>query len=166
MISAFINIFLALILGIMPSFERSSNEAEDSTVIPTPLMPSTKIMQKDDPDTILIAGKETLVYYSKALDRQPEYCPDGNEGMLNFLSSNINFSTSCYQPEGRVVAKCLVTEEGKVERVEIIRSLAEYEDREVVRLVSMMRFKPAILNDQPVATWFFLPISIRNRESH
>ncbi len=98
MICAFINIFLALILGIMPSFKRSSDEDRDSTVIPVPLMPSINIVQKDDPDTVLIAGKETLVYYSKALDRQPEYCPDGNEGMLNFLSSNINFSTSCYQP--------------------------------------------------------------------
>ncbi len=165
MIYSFINLFLTLILGIMPAFECSSNEVRDSIVIPeqsTP--PIKKIVQKDDPDTLVIAGKETLVYYSKALDRQPEYYPDGIKGLMNFLSANMNSSTSCYQPEGRVIAKCLVTEEGKVESVEIVQSLAEYEDREVVRLVSMMTFKPGFIDDRPVASWFFIPINFRNSE--
>ncbi len=166
MICTFINVFLTLILGIMPPFGHSPNEEADSTVIQAQSTPSIKIVQKDLPDSVLIAGKETLVYYSKSLDQQPEYYPDGIKGMMNFLSANMKFSTSCYQPEGRVVAKCLVTEKGDVERVEIIQSLAEYEDGEVVRLVSMMTFKPALLNDHPVASWFFIPISFKNSDSH
>ncbi len=78
----------------------------------------------------------------------------------------MQYSNSCYQPGGRVVAKCLVTEEGKVESVEIIQSLAEYEDKEVMRLAAMMTFKPALINDHPVASWFFLPIKFKNSESH
>ncbi len=161
-----INVFLGLILGIMPVFGHSSSEEADSTAIPAQPRPSINVVQKEDPDTVLIAGKETLVYYAKALDRQTEYYPDGNTGMMNFLSENMKFSTSCYQPEGRVVAKCLISEEGKVESVEIIQSLAEYEDKEVVRLASMMTFKPALLNNHPVASWFFIPIKFKNSESH
>ncbi len=164
MIYTFINVFLTLILGILSPFNFSSNEAADSTAITAQQTPSISVVQKEDPDTVLIAGKETLVYYLKSLDRQPEYYPDGNTGMMNFLSANMKFSTSCYQPEGRVVAKCLITEEGKVERVEIFQSLAEYEDKEVVRLASMMTFKPALLNNHPVASWFFIPIKFKNKE--
>lgn len=125
---------------------------------------TTKIELKDKPDTIMFAGKKTLVYYSKVLDSQPVYIPAGMKGMMSFLSHNIAFTSSCYQPEGRVIAKCLVTEEGKVECVEIIQSLAEHEDSEVVRLVSMMTFTPALLNGRPVASWFLLPITFRNAD--
>ena len=123
-----------------------------------------KIELKDEPDTVLVAGKKTLVYYSKVLDSQPIYVPAGVQGIMKFLSHNMVYTTSCYQPEGRVIAKCLVTEEGKVESVEIIQSLDEHEDKEVVRLVSMMTFTPALLNGKPVASWFFLPISFRNAD--
>ena len=125
---------------------------------------TAKIELKDEPDTVLVSGKETLVYYSKVLDSQPVYVPAGMKGMLSFLSHNMIWTSSCYQPEGRVIAKCLITEEGKVGSVEIIQSLDEHEDSEVVRLVSMMTFTPALLNGSPVASWFFLPVTFRNAD--
>ncbi len=134
-------------------------EYEDVSVY-QPLKARTEL--KDVPDTVLISGKETLVYYSSVLDKQAEYTPDGMQGLMKFLSDNMKWSSSCYQPDGRVIAKCLITSEGRVERVEIIQSLAEYEDSEVLRLALMMTFTPAIMKDNPVASWFFLPIRFRN----
>lgn len=122
------------------------------------------IIQKEAPDTVTISGEKTLVYYSNMLDKSAEY-PGGMSALMAFLGKNITFTTSCYQPEGRLIAKCLVTHEGKVEKVEIIQSLAEHEDGEVIRIASMMNFIPAELNGHPVASWFILPISFRNADS-
>ena len=135
--------------------------SEDSSVKPQVI---PKIELKDEPDTVLVAGQKTLVYYSKVLDSQPVYVPAGMKGMMSFLSHNMVCTSSCYQPEGRVVAKCLITEDGEVESVEIIQSLDKHEDSEVVRLVSMMTFTPALLYGKPVASWLFLPISFRNAD--
>lgn len=125
---------------------------------------TTKIELKDEPDTVLVSGKETLVYYSKVLDSQPTFIPTGMRGILQFLSHNMVFSTSCYQPEGRVIAKCLINADGAVERVEIIQSIDKHDDSEVARLLPMMTFTPALLNGNLVASWFFLPITFRNAE--
>ncbi|MDE6342501.1 MAG: energy transducer TonB [Muribaculaceae bacterium] len=122
---------------------------------------TAKIELKDEPDTILVSGKETLVYYSKVLDSPPIFIPSGIRGLLQFLSHNLVYSTSCYQPEGRVIAKCLISAEGTVESVEIIQSLGKHEDSEVARLLPMMNFTPAILDGRPVASWFFLPITFK-----
>ena len=132
--------------------------AED-TQVSIPI--TAKIELKDQPDTILVSGKETLVYYSKVLDSPPVFIPSGMTGLLQFLSHNIKYSTSCYQPEGRVIAKCLISAEGTVESVEIIQSLDEYEDNEVARLLPLMTFTPAILDGRPVASWFFFPITFK-----
>ena len=152
--------FLLVIILILCSFFIA--RAED-TAVPYPI--TAKIELKDEPDTVLVAGKETLVYYSKVLDSQPTYIPAGMKGIMQFLSHNIEYSTSCYQPEGRVVAKCLITADGRVESVEIIQSLDEHEDSEVARLLPMMTFTPAILDGKPVASWFFIPIVFRNSEN-
>ena len=135
---------------------------EESTCKPIILFNS--IIQNETPDTLTISGEKTLVYYSKALDRSAEY-PGGMAALMAFISSKLTFTTSCYQPEGRVIAKCLVTQEGKVEKVEIIQSLAEHEDGEVIRIASMMNFIPAQLNGHPVASWFILPLSFRNADT-
>ncbi|MDE5997411.1 MAG: energy transducer TonB [Muribaculaceae bacterium] len=132
--------------------------AED-TQVSLPITP--KIEMKDDPDTIFVSGKETLVYYSKVLDSPPVFIPSGIRGIMQFLSHNIKYSSSCYQPEGRVIAKCLISAEGTVESVEIIQSLDKHEDNEVARLLPLMTFTPAILDGRPVASWFFFPITFK-----
>ena len=89
------------------------------------------------------------------------HIPSGMSGLLQFLSHNIKYSPSCYQPEGRVLAKCLISAEGTVESVEIIQSLDKHEDSEVARLLPVMTFTPGILDGKPVASWFFFPITFK-----
>ena len=155
------SVFIVIIILVLGSF--IFVRAEDPKVS----FPITaKIELKDEPDTILVSGKETLVYYSNVLDSPPVFIPSGMKGILQFLSHNIKYSTSCYQPEGRVVAKCLISAEGTVESVEIIQSLDEHEDSEVARLLPMMTFTPGIFNGSPVASWFFFPITFKMADEH
>ena len=149
-------VLIVIIIFVIGSFFLA--QAEENKVYP-PI--TTKTETKEEPDTIFVSGKETLVYYSKVLDSPPTFIPSGMRGLLQFLSHNLVYSTSCYQPEGRVIAKCLISAEGTVESVEIIQSLDEYEDNEVARLLPLMTFTPAILDGRPVASWFFFPITFK-----
>lgn len=108
-------------------------------------------------------SSDSLVYDISVVDEKPEF-PGGIEGIMRYLSQNLKYSTSCYQPEGRVVAKFIIDADGYIKDVEIIQSIdPDYLDNEVVRVVKEMpRWNPGKLNDKTVDTWFMLPINFRN----
>ena len=65
--------------------------------------------------------------------------------------------------QGIVLARALVGADGVVRQVVIRRSLPAGLDAEAIQAVNQMRFRPAMRNGQPVATWISLEVEFNLR---
>ena len=86
----------------------------------------------------------------------PEY-PGGIAAMKNFLQENIVYPADSV--EGKVYVRAIVDAKGIVTDVKIKRSLSPLADAEVIRVVKLMVFKPALFNGKPVNSTFSLPVN-------
>jgi protein TonB len=64
--------------------------------------------------------------------------------------------------EGTVIIKAYVTEQGRVEQVQVERSAGHTDlDQAAVEAVERWRFKPARRGRQPVAMWVSIPVKFQ-----
>lgn len=91
--------------------------------------------------------------------------PGGKKELLKFLEENIEFPDDmrniCIR--GKVVVKFVVTKEGSIMNVTIVRGIKEYRtptcDAEAIRVVKIMpKWIPAKKNGEIVNSYFHLPI--------
>jgi len=94
----------------------------------------------------------------------PQY-PGGIDSLMKFLSENINYPPEAVTKEtqGRVVLRFVVTPDGSIDDVEVVKSLdSSFCDNEAVRVVkSMPKWIPGTQNGNPVYVYFALPITFR-----
>lgn len=102
--------------------------------------------------------KESL-FLGTLVESTPEYKYNGEKGMMEFLTKNLNYPLNC--PNGRVICKFLIDVNGKVTNPIIIRGLTKAADDEVLRVVKLMEFIPAKQNGKPVAMEYILPITFK-----
>jgi TonB family protein len=86
----------------------------------------------------------------------PEY-PGGMKAMICFFEENLVYPSDSVQ--GRVAISAIVDTSGRVQQVKIRKSLGPLADAEVIRVVKLMIFKPALLNGKPVKSSIALPVS-------
>lgn len=94
-------------------------------------------------------------------DQGPEF-PGGNAALLQFISQNLNFPDwgDIMPLKSRLTIKFVVTENGSIGDVKIIRSINPEVDQEVIRVVRMLpRFTPGQIAGKPANVWFTLPIN-------
>ncbi|PRY10640.1 TonB family protein [Pontibacter ummariensis] len=107
------------------------------------------------------SGTDTLKLVVELVpDTKPEF-PGGEMAMLKFLASNIRYPATAQRAgvEGFVVVTFTVQPDGSVEGIKVIKSLGYGLDQESVRVVKLMpKWKPALVNNMPVATTFTLPV--------
>lgn len=116
------------------------------------------------PDTLMVDGQKTVVYYHPQLDENVEFPGDMAE-LMRFLAKNITYTQSCYQPTGRTVTRILIDRDGLIRRAETVQSLEKYIDEEILRVVCLMPlFKPAKKDGETVACWLYLPVTFRDAE--
>ena len=65
--------------------------------------------------------------------------------------------------QGKVLTRVLVTAEGRVKTVSIVRGLPDGLDEEAIQAAYQLRFKPATKNGQPVAYWIRVEIEFNLR---
>lgn len=84
-------------------------------------------------------------------------------GGVNAIYDKIEYPKVALQAgiEGKVFLQFLVTKEGKVENIEVLRSLHPLCDKEAVEAVKATKFKPGRQRGRPVAVRFSLSISFR-----
>jgi protein TonB len=94
----------------------------------------------------------------------PEY-PGGNDGLVKFLSENINYPDKAREQglKGRVILQFIVEKDGSVSNVQVLKSVHPLLDKEAVRVVKKMkRFVPGYNEDHaPVRTLYTLPINFQ-----
>lgn len=115
------------------------------------------------PETVDVNGNSTPVYTMQSLDSEPEY-PGGLNGLMQFLCENIHYPAKAVEDciQGRVVVKFVVTTDGDVANVEVVRGVDPLLDAEAVRVVKRLNgFTPGVLNGKKVNVWYLLPVTFR-----
>ena len=96
-------------------------------------------------------------------DQMPEY-PGGTSALMLFLAKTLRYPSlpEADRKIGRVVCKFVVQADGRVDNIQVVRSLGEAFDQEAVRALSKMaRWKPGRNDDKPVPCYFTVPITFR-----
>ncbi|GAB3549514.1 M56 family metallopeptidase [Spirosoma fluminis] len=95
------------------------------------------------------------------VEQQPEFT-GGMSKLGNFLMQNLRYPKAAQraQAQGKVFVRFIVTKEGEVKDVTILKGIGFGADEEAVRVVSLMpRWKPGMQNGRAVNTQFNLPIN-------
>ena len=98
-----------------------------------------------------------------AVEQMPQF-PGGDAALMKYLSSNINYPQVAMENgvQGRVIVQFVVTKNGTVGEVKVIRSVDRDLDKEAIRLCkSLPKFIPGKMNGQAVNVWYTLPITFK-----
>ena len=98
-----------------------------------------------------------------AVEQMPQF-PGGEGELMKFISNNIKYPAMAMENgvQGRVVVQFVVTKDGSVGEVKVIRGKDPDLDKEAVRVVkSLPKFIPGKMNGQAVNVWYTLPINFK-----
>lgn len=124
----------------------------------------TNSINKPDSEIVLKDENKNEVY--EVVENMPQF-QGGAPALYNFINRNIRYPSEAVQNniEGKVVVRFVVSENGKVEKAEILKSLDTSCNREALRVIkSLPAFIPGSQNGKNVAVWYSLPITFK-RES-
>lgn len=99
-----------------------------------------------------------------AFTEEPPKFPGGDVSLNKFLSVNIRYPEKARREhiEGKALIKFVVTEDGSVSNVTVVRSVSPEIDAEAVRVIKLLpKFEPARQNGKQVKTYFNIPVSFR-----
>lgn len=102
-----------------------------------------------------------MVYTS--VEQMPEF-PGGQAALMKFISTHLNYPKAAADNnvQGRVYVKFVVTSKGKVDKVQIARSVDKDLDQEALRVCRMLpNFTPGRQGGQAVNVWYTLPITFK-----
>ena len=95
------------------------------------------------------------------VDEMPHY-PGGDAALFRFLYETIKYPAEAKDKgiQGKVILRFIVTSEGKVENVSVVRSVDPLLDNEAVRVMSLCpKWEPGKMNGKPVNIYYSVPIS-------
>lgn len=96
-------------------------------------------------------------------EKQAEY-PGGINAMIEFLAHNLQYPEAAVNNniEGRVIVRFVVQKDGSIGETTIVKSVSPELDAEAIRVVKLMPcFTPGMINNEPVAVYYNLPISFK-----
>ena len=91
--------------------------------------------------------------------------PGGIAGLTNYMIKNLKYPTAAKEAkvQGMVVISFIVTAEGKVENVEVLRGIGSGCDEEAVRVISQSgTWTPAKKGGKTVASKMTLPVQFKH----
>ena len=107
-------------------------------------------------DNIVPPEKETFIW----VEEMPEY-PDGSDALLQYIGRNLNYPQEAIDnnTQGRVFLKFVVTEDGSVGEIVLLKGVDPLLDQEAIRVTrTIPKFKPGKQNGVPVRVWLSLPV--------
>ena len=97
------------------------------------------------------------------VENLPEY-PGGNSAMIKLLSDNIRYPVIALENgiQGRIVCSFIITKDGSISNVNVLRGVDPSLDAEVVRIINMMDvWKPGTQDGNKVNVQAVLPVVFR-----
>ncbi len=98
-----------------------------------------------------------------AVEQMPQF-PGGEAALMKYLNQNIQYPTIAMENgvQGRVIVQFVVTKNGSVGEVKVIRSVDRDLDKEAIRVCkSLPKFIPGKMNGQSVNVWYTLPVTFK-----
>ena len=105
--------------------------------------------------------KDTVVFM--VVEEMPEF-PGGMSGLMEYLRDNLKYPVKAKEKkiEGRVTAAFVVSRDGSIRDVQIVRGVDPDLDAEAIRVIkSMPNWKPGKQRGKNVAVKYTLPINFR-----
>lgn len=121
----------------------------------------TEIVFEEPVEEVVVEEDENKIF--TVVEQQPEF-NGGYEAMMNFLKKNIRYPASARRMgvDGTVYVSFVVSKDGSISEVKVVRGLSADLDKEAVRVVSMMPpWRPGKQNGKPVFVRFVLPIKFK-----
>lgn len=122
-----------------------------------------------DPEPMPLPSPNSLEQSSMSTVSPPAYdSPPKPVGGFGGLQSALRYPEIARRAgiQGKVILEIFVSEEGDVTETRVIKSMGNNGlDEAAIYAAKAVKWKPAVLNDQPVATWVSLPIVFRLPEA-
>jgi protein TonB len=93
--------------------------------------------------------------------QEPPMYPGGDGALLQFIGKNIVYPPEAISNniQGRVILKFVVTENGSVGKIELLKGVDPLLDQEAIRVVGTIpKFKPGRQGGTPVCVWYSVPV--------
>ena len=97
------------------------------------------------------------------VEQMPKF-PGGDAELCKFISNNLNYPAMAIENnvQGRVVVQFVVTKDGSIGNVKVVRSVDRDLDNEAIRVCKKLpKFIPGKQNGQPVNVWYTLPVTFK-----
>ena len=143
--------------------QNSNQKKKKNTVSRNTPTTKTNLYQTVDDVSCYITIPTTQEYGEKVfefVEQKPQY-PGGENELKNYISQKLKYPNIAKENgiQGRVVVRFIVTNIGKIERVEILKSLDPMCDKEAIRVVkSLPVFIPGKQNGVNVSVWYTIPV--------
>lgn len=98
-----------------------------------------------------------------SVEQMPQY-PGGDAELMKYIATNLKYPVIAQENgvQGQVVIRFVVTKDGDISDVQVLRSLDPSCDKEAVRVVkSMKKWIPGKQNGRAVAVYFTLPVRFK-----
>lgn len=98
-----------------------------------------------------------------SVEQDPQF-PGGQAALLKWVADHIKYPAVAQENgiQGRVTVQFVVTKNGTVGQVKVVRGKDPDLDKEAIRVVkSLPKFTPGKMNGHPVNVWYTLPITFR-----
>ena len=109
-----------------------------------------------------VASKDKPLIFSH-VEVMPQY-PGREAALMKFLADNITYPTKAAEQgiQGRVTLRFVITPDGSIENIEVMKSLDSLCDKEAIRVVKKMpKWIPGKQNGETVSVYYSLPITFR-----
>lgn len=106
---------------------------------------------------------ESKVRVFRHVEPMPEF-PGGEAALMRFLNENLRYPAAAFKNgiQGCVTVQFVVTKDGSVGDVKVLRGVDPALDQEAIRVCKALpKFTPGTQNGIPVNVWFTLPITFR-----
>lgn len=108
-------------------------------------------------------GVRSSAYLAEEVDVRPAF-PGGDHKLYQFINAERRYPADAWNNgiHGRVVCSFIVSADGQISHIEVVRGVDPSLDAEACRIIAAMpRWTPGIIDGSPVATYCLLPISFR-----
>ena len=99
----------------------------------------------------------------KSVEQMPSY-PGGDAALLQDVANNLQYPAMEQEngTQGRVVLQFVVTKNGSIGEVKVVRSLSPGCDQAAIKAVKKLKkFNPGRQNGNAVNVWYTLPVTFK-----
>ena len=121
---------------------------------------------REHKEEVIVEKKEEVKEPEKvftAVEQMPQF-PGGDAELYKFISQNLNYPAMAIENgvQGKVIVQFVVTKDGSIGNVKVVRSVDRDLDNEAIRVCKKLpKFIPGKQNGQPVNVWYTLPVTFK-----